>query len=60
MAPWYVAAGLRGGPSYLYELTILQNFGRATRAWDHIQPWWKYAEYLLGDFFPWVLLLLAV
>ncbi len=60
VAPWYVAAGLQGGPRYVYELTILQNLGRATKAWDHVQPWWKYCEYLLGDFFPWVLLLPAL
>jgi 4-amino-4-deoxy-L-arabinose transferase-like glycosyltransferase len=60
VAPWYVAAGLKGGPHYVYELVILQNFERATRAWDHIQPWWKYGEYLLGDFFPWMLLLPAL
>jgi len=60
VAPWYVAAGLKGGAHYVYELIILQNFERATKAWDHIQPWWKYGEYLLGDFFPWVLLLPAL
>jgi 4-amino-4-deoxy-L-arabinose transferase-like glycosyltransferase len=60
VAPWYVAAALKGGPHYVYELVILQNFERATKAWDHIQPWWKYGEYLLGDFFPWVLLLPAL
>lgn len=57
---WYVAAGLLGGPRYAYELIVLQNFGRATRAWDHIQPWWNYLKYVLGDFFPWSLLLPAV
>lgn len=60
VAPWYVAAGLKGGAHYAYELIVLQNFERATKAWDHIHPWWKYAEYLLGDFFPWVLLLPAL
>jgi 4-amino-4-deoxy-L-arabinose transferase-like glycosyltransferase len=60
VAPWYVAAGIKGGAHYVYELIILQNFERATKAWDHIQPWWKYGEYLLGDFFPWVLLLPAL
>ena len=60
VAPWYVAAGLKGGPRYAYELIIFQNFERATRAWDHIQPWWRYFEYVLGDFFPWVLLLPAL
>ena len=57
VAPWYVAAGLTGGPRYAYELIIRQNLGRATHAWDHLHPWWKYFVYLLGDFFPWVLLL---
>ncbi len=60
VAPWYVAAGLKGGAHYAYELIVFQNFERATKAWDHIQPWWRYGEYLLGDFFPWVLLLPAV
>ncbi len=60
VAPWYVAAGLKGGAHYAYELIIFQNFQRATHAWDHIQPWWRYFEYLLGDFFPWVLLLPAL
>jgi 4-amino-4-deoxy-L-arabinose transferase-like glycosyltransferase len=60
VAPWYLAAGLQGGPRYVYELTILQNLGRATKAWDHVHPWWKYGEYILGDFFPWVLLLPAL
>jgi 4-amino-4-deoxy-L-arabinose transferase-like glycosyltransferase len=60
VAPWYVAAGLKGGGRYVYELIILQNFERATKAWDHIQPWWKYGEYLIGDCFPWMLLLPAL
>lgn len=60
VAPWYVAAGLKGGAHYAYELIIFQNFQRATHAWDHIQPWWKYVEYLLGDFYPWMLLLPAL
>jgi len=60
VAPWYVAAGLKGGAHYAYELIIFQNFQRATHAWDHIQPWWQYGQYLLGDFFPWVLLVPAL
>ncbi|MDP1831889.1 MAG: glycosyltransferase family 39 protein [Geothrix sp.] len=60
VAPWYVAAGLKGGAHYAYELIVFQNFERATKAWDHIQPWWRYGEYILGDFFPWVLLLPAL
>jgi len=60
IAPWYVAASLQGGRDYAYALIVHQNFERATRAWDHIQPWWRYFEYLLADFFPWVLLLPAL
>jgi len=60
VAPWYVAAGVKGGAHYAYELIIFQNFERATKAWDHLHPWWKYGEYILGDFFPWVLLLPAL
>lgn len=58
--PWYSLAAWKGGHDYAYELIVLQNFKRATHAWDHIQPWYKYGEYLLGDFFPWVLLLPAL
>lgn len=58
--PWYALAVWKGGQHYAYELIVLQNFKRATQAWDHIQPWWKYGEYLLGDFYPWVLLLPAL
>lgn len=60
VSPWYLAAGLKGGAHYAYELIIFQNLERATKAWDHIHPWWKYGEYLVGDFFPWVLLLPAL
>lgn len=60
VAPWYVAAGLKGGAHYAYEMIVYQNFQRATHAWDHIQPWWQYGQYMLGDFFPWVLLLPAL
>jgi 4-amino-4-deoxy-L-arabinose transferase-like glycosyltransferase len=58
--PWYVAAGIRGGGAYAYEMVIHQNLERALHAWDHIQPPWKYVEYLASDFFPWTLLLPAL
>jgi 4-amino-4-deoxy-L-arabinose transferase-like glycosyltransferase len=58
--PWYLAAGLQGGTHYVYEMVIHQNFERALHAWDHLQPPWKYLEYLASDFFPWTLLLPAL
>lgn len=57
--PWYVAAGLKGGPQYAYAMIIHQNVSRAMNAWDHIQPWWRYISYLAADFFPWSLLVPA-
>ncbi|HET6330620.1 MAG TPA: glycosyltransferase family 39 protein [Holophagaceae bacterium] len=59
-APWSVMMAMKAGPQYVYELLIHQNFERATHAWDHIQPWYQYGVYMLGDFFPWVLLLPAL
>jgi len=60
VAPWSVMMAAKAGPHYVYELMIRQNFERATQAWDHIQPWYQYGRYMLGDFFPWVLLLPAL
>ena len=59
-APWSVMMAVKAGPHYVYELLVRQNFERATHAWDHIQPWYQYGVYMLGDFFPWVLLLPAL
>jgi 4-amino-4-deoxy-L-arabinose transferase-like glycosyltransferase len=60
IAPWSVMMAAKAGPHYVYELVVRQNFQRATQAWDHIQPWYQYGSYMLGDFFPWVLLLPAL
>jgi 4-amino-4-deoxy-L-arabinose transferase-like glycosyltransferase len=59
VSPWYVAAGAAGGADYAYNMVVHQNLTRALSAWDHIQPWWRYAEYMAGDFAPWTLLLPA-
>ena len=59
-APWSVMMAMKAGPHYVYELLVHQNFERATRAWDHVQPFYQYLIYMLGDFFPWVLLLPAL
>lgn len=60
LAPWYLAAAIQGGAQYAYEMVIHQNFERALKAWDHIQPWYQYGIYLIHDFFPWSLLLPAL
>ncbi len=60
VAPWSVMMAVKAGPHYVYELVVRQNVERATHAWDHLQPWYQYGIYMLGDFFPWVLLLPAL
>jgi 4-amino-4-deoxy-L-arabinose transferase-like glycosyltransferase len=57
VSPWYIAAGVKGGAEYAYNMAIHQNFSRALHAWDHVQPWWQYSEYVAGDLMPWTLLL---
>lgn len=57
VVPWYLAARWEGGATYFHELVVVQNFKRATQAWDHVQPWWRYLQYVAGDFWPWALLL---
>lgn len=59
-APWFVMMAVKAGPDYVYALVIHQNFERATHAWDHVQPFYQYLVYMVGDFFPWVLLLPAL
>jgi len=58
--PWYLAAGLQGGAAYAYQMVVHQNLERALHAWDHIQPPWKYVEYMASDFYPWCLLIPAL
>jgi 4-amino-4-deoxy-L-arabinose transferase-like glycosyltransferase len=55
-SPWYVAAGIKGGADYAYNMVVHQNLDRAMGAWDHVQPWWRYIEYMAGDMAPWTLL----
>ena len=59
VVPWYVAASLHGGRDYAYDLVVNQNWNRFFRAFDHIQPWWFYAESVIVDFEPWTLPALA-
>lgn len=57
--PWYIIATIIGGTEYFNAMLVHQNIERALRAWDHVQPWWRYSTYLIIDFFPWSLLLPA-
>ncbi|HSB35742.1 MAG TPA: glycosyltransferase family 39 protein, partial [Thermoanaerobaculia bacterium] len=59
VVPWYVAASLSGGREYAYDLIVNQNWNRFFRPFDHVQPWWFYAEAIWGDFAPWTLAVLV-
>ena len=60
LLPWYLAAAVQGGAHYAFQMVWHQNVERALHAWDHLQPPWKYLEYLAGDAFPWSLLVPAL
>src|SRR6185369_2135530 len=59
VVPWYAAASLSGGSAYAYDLVVRQNFVRFFHAFDHVKPFWFYAEAIWGDFFPFTLPALA-
>ena len=57
--PWHVAAAVRNGSPFLYELFIKQQFGRFfTNALQHEQPWWFYLGVFPLLLFPWFPLLI--
>ena len=58
-APWYLSLWIGGDNTFLHEVLIRQNFSRFVEAWDHANPWWYYATYLLTDYAPWSVLLPA-
>ena len=57
IVPWYIAAGFAVGWKFVYAVLIYQNFTRFVSGFDHLQPWWMYAQTLWGDLFPLSLLL---
>ncbi len=59
VVPWSAAAARAGGPAYAYDLIVNQNWNRFWHAFDHIQPFWFYAESVFIDFAPWTLPALA-
>jgi 4-amino-4-deoxy-L-arabinose transferase-like glycosyltransferase len=51
--PWYVLCALRN-PDFLRVFIVEHNFKRfLTPEFQHIQPWWFYAEIILLAFLPW-------
>ncbi len=58
-SPWYLMLWFQGQTDFIHEVLIRQNFYRLTDAWDHVQPWWYYLEYLWIDYLPWAFFLPA-
>ncbi len=57
IVPWYLAAGLTVNWEFVRAVLVYQNFTRFLVGFDHLQPWWMYAETIWGDLFPLSLLL---
>ncbi len=57
IVPWYIAAGLTLNWEFVRAVLVYQNFTRFLVGFDHLQPWWMYAQTLWGDLFPLSLLL---
>ena len=57
IVPWYIAAGFTVGWEFVRAVLVYQNFTRFLVGFDHLQPWWLYAESIWGDLFPLSLLL---
>jgi len=57
IVPWYIAAGVTLNWEFVRAVLVYQNFTRFLVGFDHLQPWWMYAQTLWGDLFPLSLLL---
>jgi 4-amino-4-deoxy-L-arabinose transferase-like glycosyltransferase len=57
IVPWYIAAGVSLNWEFVRAVLVYQNFTRFLVGFDHLQPWWMYAQTLWGDLFPLSLLL---
>lgn len=59
VVPWYVLASRAGGREYAYDLVVNQNWNRFFHAFDHVKPWWFYAESIWTDFLPFTIFAVA-
>ena len=57
IALWLGPATISAGGEYFRQMVFKQNVTRYANPWHHRQPWYYYFTVILGDFFPWSLLL---
>jgi len=56
---WLIPAFIFGGREYIYELLVLQTFGRAVDSFAHSEPFYYYFMTLPLTILPWTLLLFS-
>jgi len=57
IVPWYLAAGYAVNWDFVRAVLVYQNFTRFFIGFDHLQPWWLYAQTVWFDLVPLSLLL---
>ena len=57
IVPWYIATGFKVNWEFVRAVLVYQNFTRFFTGFDHLQPWWMYAQSIWGDLMPLCLLL---
>lgn len=57
VVPWYIAVGLSGGRSFLYEVVVRHNFGMFFKTWSHKEPVYFYLPHIFWLMMPWALFL---
>ncbi|TDO94809.1 4-amino-4-deoxy-L-arabinose transferase-like glycosyltransferase [Halanaerobium saccharolyticum] len=56
---WLIPAFIFGGKEYIYELLVLQTFGRAVNSFAHSEPFYYYFTTLPLTLLPWTFLLIS-
>jgi len=56
---WLIPAFIFGGSEYIYELLVLQTFGRAVNSFAHSEPFYYYFKTLPFTLLPWSLLIFS-
>jgi 4-amino-4-deoxy-L-arabinose transferase-like glycosyltransferase len=56
---WLIPAFIFGGKEYIYDLLVLQTFGRAVNSFAHSEPFYYYFTTLPLTLLPWTFMLIS-